>query len=119
MARKKFKMTGFARFFIAMLILAPLAYIGASYYNGEDGIENLKNLFKGKISSGSGNEQETKQMDEIPVQTNPADTDAKDQRIQQLVEDNNKLKEELRQKTEELETVKADLRKIREALERN
>ncbi|MCB0615263.1 MAG: hypothetical protein KDC75_18225 [Phaeodactylibacter sp.] len=30
------KMTPFARFMIVMLIIVPLAYFGASWYNGED-----------------------------------------------------------------------------------
>jgi hypothetical protein len=38
------KLTGFARFFILMLILAPLAYIIASYANGQDGVANIKRL---------------------------------------------------------------------------
>ncbi len=38
------KLTGFARFMIVMIFAAPLAYIGASYYNGQDGIENIKKL---------------------------------------------------------------------------
>ena len=42
--RKKYKITGFARFRIFMIFFAPLAYIGASYYNGEDGIANIKKL---------------------------------------------------------------------------
>ncbi|MFZ4427752.1 MAG: hypothetical protein ACOYOO_11385 [Saprospiraceae bacterium] len=41
---RKLKLTGFARFFILMLILAPVAYIIASYANGEDGIQNIKRL---------------------------------------------------------------------------
>ncbi len=45
MARRRLRLTVFARFIIAMLIVAPLAYMGASYYNGEDGVENLKKLF--------------------------------------------------------------------------
>jgi hypothetical protein len=43
--KSKYKMTGCARFFIVLIILAPLAYIGASYYNGQDGLQNLKSLF--------------------------------------------------------------------------
>ncbi|NND05724.1 MAG: hypothetical protein HKN87_05035 [Saprospiraceae bacterium] len=42
--KKKYQMTGCAKFFVVILLLAPLAYIGASYYNGQDGIENLKSL---------------------------------------------------------------------------
>lgn len=53
---KKYKATGCARFFLVMLILAPLAYIGASYYNGQDPIENIKGLFG---SSDSNSEQRT------------------------------------------------------------
>jgi hypothetical protein len=40
----KYKATGCARFFLVLIILAPLAYLGASYYNGQDGIENVKSL---------------------------------------------------------------------------
>lgn len=32
----KRRMTPFARFFIVMLIVVPLAYFGASWYNGDD-----------------------------------------------------------------------------------
>jgi hypothetical protein len=31
---KKFKTTPFARFFLMIVILSPLAYVGAAYYNG-------------------------------------------------------------------------------------
>lgn len=47
----KYKMTGCAKFFFVLIILAPLAYLGASYYNGQDGIQNIKNLL------GMGSEQ--------------------------------------------------------------
>jgi hypothetical protein len=47
MARRKTKLTPFARFFIFLLIAAPLAYLGASYYNGEDGVGKIKgNVWK-------------------------------------------------------------------------
>ncbi len=46
---KRVRMTVFSRFLLMMIIVAPLAYIGASYYNGQDGIQNIINLFnKGK-----------------------------------------------------------------------
>jgi peptidoglycan hydrolase CwlO-like protein len=44
-------MTGCSKFFFVLIILAPLAYVGASYYNGQDGIQNIKNLL------GIGSEQ--------------------------------------------------------------
>lgn len=39
-------MTGFARFVLFLLIVGPLAYLGASYYNGEDGWTNLKRALR-------------------------------------------------------------------------
>ncbi len=41
---KRIRLTGFARFLFVMVILVPAAYIGASYYNGEDGFQNIKTL---------------------------------------------------------------------------
>lgn len=41
---RKLKLTGFAKFFFLLLILTPIAYIIASYANGEDGIQNIKRL---------------------------------------------------------------------------
>lgn len=41
----KYKATGCAKFFFVLIILAPLAYLGASYFNGQDGIENVKGIF--------------------------------------------------------------------------
>ncbi|HHH54151.1 MAG TPA: hypothetical protein ENK91_10865 [Bacteroidetes bacterium] len=40
----KYKMTGCAKFFIFLIIAVPLAYIGASYYNGADPFQKLKNI---------------------------------------------------------------------------
>ena len=41
---RKYKTTGCFKFFLVLVILAPLAYIGASYYNGQDGWGNFKSL---------------------------------------------------------------------------
>lgn len=127
MARTKFKMTGFARFFFAMLILAPLAYIGASYANGEDGIENFKNLFRGKISMGNSVAKEDPQSEttktvDIPApatQSTEVDQAAlkeKDQKISDLEQQNQKLRDELDEKTKELEEVQAQLKTIKDAI---
>ena len=53
MARKKYKLTGFAKFFIVMLFLAPIAYLSAVYINeGESGINSIfdQNSDKSEIS---------------------------------------------------------------------
>jgi hypothetical protein len=47
---KNYKMTGFAKFFIFLLLATPLSFIGASYYNGQDPFETIKKweIFKKK-----------------------------------------------------------------------
>ncbi len=49
MARRKARMTAFSRLMLFMVFIGPLAYIAASYYNGQDGIQNITNAVqKGK-----------------------------------------------------------------------
>lgn len=47
----KYKTTPFLRFLFAMIIIVPLAYFGASYYKGENPIENIKNGVQKKTES--------------------------------------------------------------------
>jgi cell division protein FtsB len=61
--KHKYKITGFSRLLIFMIFFAPLAYIGASYYNGEDGIAKIKSLFE-KNEGGTVQEQiDTKKIE--------------------------------------------------------
>jgi len=41
----KYKTTGCAKFFLVLIVLAPIAYLGASYFNGEDGFGKIKEIF--------------------------------------------------------------------------
>jgi len=41
----KYKLTGCAKFFFFFILAAPLAYMGASYYNGHDPIQQAKDFF--------------------------------------------------------------------------
>lgn len=54
--RIKYRMTGFARFLIFLIFFAPICYVGYAYYNGEDGIQKIKNLFS-KSESNSKSEK--------------------------------------------------------------
>jgi len=58
---RKYKLTGCAKFFIFLVIAAPLAYIGASYYNGQDPIGEIKEF----VQSFTKNEAEGD--DNVPV----------------------------------------------------
>jgi hypothetical protein len=86
----RFKITGFTRFLLIMVVLVPFAFVIASYYNGKNGIEELKKLIKGQSTLISPVKNDT--LDEavvIPVKTI-------DKKIyEQLVWDQEALKDSL------------------------
>jgi cell division protein FtsB len=92
MARRK--MTPFARFFIVMLIIVPLAYFGASWYNGEDPL-NIKQQL--------GLEQNT----EVAQPAKPAQRDAATATVESLEQRISKLEKELQQCKKDLQELKA------------
>ena len=46
MARKQLRITPFARFLLFMLLAVPAIYFGVTYYKGEDGMGQVKELFQ-------------------------------------------------------------------------
>lgn len=93
MAKRALRVTGFTRFFLVMVIVAPIAYLAASYYNGEDGIQNLKNLL------GIGERTESAAgSSEKPAETKSPDTKT-------LKEENLMLKEELEFKSKRVDEL--------------
>ena len=103
---KKLKMTVFTKFLIFLIFAAPAAYIGASYYNGQDGLQNFKSLFSKEKTDISNNS--SKQDDEEATITKTHDTKVaakltslqKDlsyykQRVAELERENNQLKEQI------------------------
>lgn len=94
----KYKKTGCARLFIILIILAPLTYIGASYINGEDGIDNFKKLLRvdkwGKGQSTSSTDAgDSKEVYQLK------------QKIERLEESNEELKEQLEYLQEKLDRI--------------
>lgn len=53
MAKRKLKVTGFTRFILFLLIFSPIAFIIASYANGEDGIQKIKDFVGEKVEQVS------------------------------------------------------------------
>ncbi len=106
MASRKLRLTPFARFFIFLLFAAPLAYLGASYYNGQDGIAKIKDLIgvaEDSIGSNysqedSGKDTPTADATDLEIQLLRLQDDLKDhsERIDHLYKENVKLKEELK-----------------------
>ena len=100
MSRKP-RITGFARFLIALIIIAPLAYLGASFANGEDGVQNIKNM----LGIGDGSSSTTTRS------VTPSDNQGEEiadleKEIKRLQKENRKLKDELNEREEEIEALK-------------
>jgi cell division protein FtsB len=94
--KRKYKMTGCARFFIVLIILAPLAYLGASYYNGENGIENIKNFLGIGKSSTDSARSDTYQNTSDDLQ----------KRVKELEKENRQLRREVTEKEAEIKALK-------------
>lgn len=95
---RRLKSTPFARFLIAMLFIVPLAYIGASYYNGEDPIALIKDKL-GMDDNATEMTTDKATYDDEAYDFRQEIEDLKD-RIQELEKEN----EDLREKIRELET---------------
>lgn len=99
---KKHKMTGCARLFFALLIIAPLAYLGASYYNGQNGIQNIKNFLgigEHKSAAIEGRQDDnTKDLQE--------DISDKDREIDKLKDENADLRKEIESLKAQVEELK-------------
>jgi len=134
MAKRRMKLTGFARFLIVMVFAAPLAYIAASYYNGEDGIENFKRLIgiDGKekteivapppaatatenapaANSATAEEETSDSSDTAPAR------DLRQENLK-LREENINLREQLQQRDKEILELKHQLQKLQAEKEGN
>ncbi len=103
MSRSRYKVTPFARFLMFMIIFAPIAYIGAAYYNGEDGLEKIKGFFnksekKEEVvdrkrfginddSDSSNDSQHLLKLKDLEIKT----LKEKIERLEQLIEQQNKV----------------------------
>ena len=112
MAKRALRVTGFTRFFLVMLLVAPLAYIGASYYNGEDGVEKLKNLFKRDSNVEVAREQPPAEGAK-PVNQAPAEP-VKDKGLE---EENKRLREELDFKSKRVDELYRENEALKRKLE--
>lgn len=94
---RKLKTTPFARFLVAMLFIVPLAYIGASYYNGEDPIENIKD----KLGIEENQQVQAEDTAGADTVSDEANYDLRQEinelrdRIRELEEENERLKEKV------------------------
>jgi len=94
MAKKNLSLTPFARLFLVLLIAGPLCYIGASYYNGEDGVQNIKEMV------GIGGEPEMKNSTTKNNETYSLEKENETlrEKIKNLESENQALREQLNAK---------------------
>lgn len=109
---RRLQITGFARFLIVMVILAPAAYIGASYYNGQDGIQNFKNLIG--IGSNSASAVERSASEEPGASSDDLTTlIQKNQELESTVET---LVGQLEKKNKRIEELEAEIAQLKASL---
>ena len=87
------KLTPFARLFLFLIIILPLAYGGASYMKGEDPIANVKEMISGKQGTSSSSN------------TSRSTYNAQDE-IDELRSENKALRQEVKELKKELEEQK-------------
>lgn len=96
---KKARLTVFSRFLIMMLIVGPLAFLGASYYNGEDGLQTVKDLFnqnKDKVTETRTNRTDKTDDDSTyKIRKLEEEVDFKDQQLDKLYKENEALKKKI------------------------
>jgi len=94
-----------------MVIAAPLAYLAASYYNGEDGIQNIKDLLgiDQKTATETPAEQEAEPA-EIDSSTTTLDMQQLQETVEQLKEENQQLMDSLREQGLQIQELKREIR---------
>lgn len=87
------KATGFTRFLIAMIFVVPIAYLVASYANGEDGIQNIKDAIGGGTTSTI--EKTDRVVEDNTCKDLQEQIKEKNRTIEQLQKENARLKEQM------------------------
>lgn len=99
------KVTPFARFLLAMIIIIPLAFAGASYINGEDPIANFKS-FTGLEKTAQPQEAHV----EAPAKKQAAEPQSGDTETATLKAENQRLKKEIKNRDEAIKDLQEQLK---------
>lgn len=98
----RYKTTGCLRFFIVLIILIPLTVLVASYIRGEDGLTNLKNMFKLEtlrhLVTGKLKDANNAQSDDTADYT---------EQLRELEQENEQLREENARLQKELDAARS------------
>ena len=108
------RMTPFARLLLFLLFVGPLSYMAASYYNGEDGVENVKNIInkgKDKISTTVSSDGSSSSIEDRSSSSSSSSSSSitisksELQQIEDLLVDLKTENEELKQEIEDLKAA--------------
>ncbi len=118
---RRLRLTPFARFILVMIIVAPLAYIAASYYNGKDGIQEFKKLIGIEQSETAPKPAETAPAPTAPETAEPETADPATAHLQEqyseLKSENLELKKQLEIQKKELTEKELEIKNLRQQLE--
>ena len=109
---RRVKLTAFSRFLILLIFLIPAAYIGASYYNGQDGIQNIKEMLgmeEGTSTTSKQNTTKPNRTKSTSTSTNKSSNsnNGLEARIEVLEKDNELLRKELLKLKTEIAALKS------------
>jgi hypothetical protein len=116
MAKSKLRMTGFARLLIAMIVILPLAFLGATFIKGGDGLTDLKEMMG--ISSSDSEVVKDVEADvssesiDIPPTPPPAM-----EKVGQSEEVMNELRDKLNEMYDENSALKEEILELKKQLE--
>jgi len=116
MARSKVRLTGFARLFIALIFILPLAFLGASYINGVDPMTTLKETFgmetpANPVKDVSPKAETTTTLPPPPMEKAGEATESIDalrDELNKMYDENTALKEEVVKLKKEIERLQPE-----------
>jgi len=103
----KYKTTGCFKFLIFLLIALPVAFIGSSYYHGEDPMSFIKN----KIGMATETASSDRASDRASADSNDTyKTELNELRneVRRLENENRNLKDVLQKKQEEIDELRSN-----------
>lgn len=114
MSRRPMRLTPFAKFVLLMIIVAPLAYMGAAYYNGEDGWQKLKTLIGIEKGAPAEDDEQTISTTHTPSEgTTNGDLPSEINRIRKQLDEQDAL---LRKMTEQNAQLRPQIEALAEQI---
>lgn len=118
MAKSKLRMTGFARLLIAMIVILPVAFLGATFIKGGEGLVDLKEM----LGISNTEVRAVEEVEEVipPEQINipPAATTAPPmEKVGQSEEVMDELRDKLNEMYDENSALKEEIVELKKQLE--